>query len=108
MDEVLGQRPSTRPQVLITSIQDNTPGPSSAAGTQVWDLEEQEEDGQLEPRREKRKRNWESELLDLIREDMRLQRELEERRAEEARHRMDRLFGLLEKLVEKKCVRFCK
>ncbi|XP_063343205.1 uncharacterized protein LOC134636887 isoform X2 [Pelmatolapia mariae] len=108
MDEVLGQRPSTRPQVLITSIQDNTPGPSSAVGNQAWDLEEQEDDGQLEPRREKRKRNWESELLDLIREDMRLQRELEERRAEEARQRMDRLFGLLEKLVEKKCVKFCK
>ncbi|XP_039888508.1 uncharacterized protein LOC120734023 [Simochromis diagramma] len=108
MDEVLGQRPSTRPQVLITSIQDSTPGPSSAVGHQAWDQEEQEDDGQLEPRREKRKRNWESELLDLIREDMRLQRELEERRAEEARQRMDRLFGLLEKLVEKKCVKFCK
>ncbi|XP_019211474.1 uncharacterized protein LOC102079724 [Oreochromis niloticus] len=101
MDEVLGQRPSTKPPVLIASIHEDTPGPSSAVGNQVLDEEEQEDEGQVEQRGVKRKKDRD-EFLDLIREDMRLQREIEERRAQEARERMDRLFGLLEKLAEKK------
>ncbi|KAL4000855.1 claudin [Sarotherodon galilaeus] len=108
MDEVLGQRPSTRPPVLIASIQEDTPQPSSAVGNQVLDEEEQEDECQVEQRREKIKKDGDDALLDLIRDDMRLQREMEERRAEEAIERMDRLFGLLEKLVEKKRLNFCK
>ncbi|KAL3995809.1 sterol O-acyltransferase [Sarotherodon galilaeus] len=105
MDEVLGQRPSTKPPVLIASIHEDTPGPSSAVGNQVLDEEEQEDEGQVEQRGAKRKKDRD-EFLDLIREDMRLQREMEERRAQEAKDRMDRLFGLLEKLVEKKRIKF--
>lgn len=92
MDEVLGQRPSTRPPVIIASIQEDTPGLSSAVGNQVQDEERQEDEAQLEPRREKRKRDREDESLELIREDMRLK----ERRAE----RVDRLICLLEEVVE--------
>lgn len=95
MDEVSGQRPSTKPPVLIASIHEDTPGPSSAVGNQVLDEEEQEDEGQVEQRGAKRKKDRD-EVLDLIREDMRLQREMEERRAQEAKDRMDRLFGLLE------------
>ncbi|XP_025756493.1 uncharacterized protein LOC112843032 [Oreochromis niloticus] len=101
MDEVLGQRPSTKPPVLIASIHEDTPGPSSAVGNQVLDEEEQEDEGQVQQRGAKRKKDRDG-FLDLIREDMRLQREMEERRTQEAKDRMDRLFGLLEKLVEKK------
>ncbi|XP_019212080.2 uncharacterized protein LOC109200954 isoform X3 [Oreochromis niloticus] len=97
MDEVLGQRPSTRPPVLIASMQEDTPGPSTAVGTQEQDVERRENEAQLEARPEKRKRDREDEVLELIKKDMRLQREIEERRAE----RMDRIICLLEKVVEK-------
>lgn len=60
-------------------------------------MEQQEDETQLEARPEKRKRDREDEVLALIKEDMRLQREIEERRAEQ----MDRLICLLEKVVEK-------
>lgn len=70
MDEVLGQRPSTRPPVLIASIREETPGPSSAVGEPEKDnKEEAEDESQQEP--EKRKRKREDELLSLIREDSR-------------------------------------
>ncbi|KAL3996245.1 hypoxia-inducible factor prolyl 4-hydroxylase [Sarotherodon galilaeus] len=90
MDEVLGQRPSTRPPVLIASTQEDTPGPSTAAGTQGQDVERQEDEAQLEAQPKKRKRDREDEVMELIKEDMRLQRE-----------RMDRIITLLEKVVEK-------
>ncbi|KAK0145344.1 hypothetical protein N1851_015765 [Merluccius polli] len=76
MDEVLGQRHSTTPPVLIASVPKDTPGPS----TVVDDQEEAEEESQ--PRPERRKQRREDEL---IKEDMRLQREAEERRAQESR-----------------------
>lgn len=70
MDEVLGQRPSTRPPVLIASIREETPGPSSAVGEPEKDnKEEAEDESRQEP--EKRKRKREDELLSLIREDSR-------------------------------------
>ncbi|CAI5669853.1 unnamed protein product [Oreochromis niloticus] len=97
MDEVLGQRASTRPPVLIASIQGDTPGPSTAVGTQGQDVERQEDEAQLEAPPEKTKRDREDEVLELIKEDMRLQREIEDRRA----GRMDRIITLLEKVVEK-------
>ena len=46
------------------------------------------------------KRNRDDELLSLLKEDMQLQREAEERRAAESRERMDRLFSLLEKMAD--------
>ena len=59
MDEVLGQRHSTNPPVLIASIPENTPGPSTAS-TAVVDQEvedkDQEEERQRGPRSRKRKR----------------------------------------------------
>ncbi|CAL8237216.1 unnamed protein product [Boreogadus saida] len=43
---------------------------------------------------------WFVPMDELIKEDMRLQREAEERRAHESRERMDR-FSILERLVDK-------
>ncbi|XP_067308314.1 uncharacterized protein [Pseudorasbora parva] len=91
MDEVLGQRHSKTPPVLIASIPEDTPGPSSAA-------KDQDEE---EPARAKRKRDRDDELIELIMEDIKFERETEERRAQESRERMNRLFSLLERLVEK-------
>ncbi|CAI5675811.1 unnamed protein product [Oreochromis niloticus] len=98
MDEVLGQRPSTRPPVLISSIQEDTPGPSAAVGNPLPHQEGQEDEEPPEARVAKRRRDGEDELIALIKEDMAQQRQMEERRAE----RMDRLIGVLEKLVEQK------
>lgn len=57
MDEVLGQRPSTRPPVLIASIREETPGQSSAVGEPEKDnKEEAEDESQQEPEKRKRKR----------------------------------------------------
>ncbi|XP_034047074.1 uncharacterized protein LOC117528550 [Thalassophryne amazonica] len=97
MDEMLG--PFTTPPLKIITISDDTPETSTAMG----DQEENDEDYSPCCRLErKRKRNQEKvELLELIREDMKLQREIEERMAKESRERMDRLFSLLEKLIEK-------
>ena len=93
MDKVLGLRHSTNPPVLIASIPENTPGPSTAS-TAVVDQEvedkDQEEERQRGPR--SRKRDREEDMFQLIKEDMRLQREAEERRAQESRERMDRFF----------------
>ncbi|KAF3833324.1 hypothetical protein F7725_026989 [Dissostichus mawsoni] len=50
-----------------------------------------------------RKRKGRDELVDLIKEDMRYQREAEERRAQENRERMDRLFSILEKIGRHLC-----
>ena len=40
-------------------------------------------------------------LLDLLKEDLRFQREAEERRAQESRERMERLFSILERIADK-------
>ncbi|MEQ2241800.1 hypothetical protein ILYODFUR_029065, partial [Ilyodon furcidens] len=78
MDEVLGQRPSTTPPVLIASIPEDTPGPSGAVGNQM-----EKEDSEPAGRGQKRKRDRDEEM---IREDMRAQR-------------MDRLFSILERMI---------
>ncbi|CAL8361420.1 unnamed protein product [Boreogadus saida] len=44
---------------------------------------------------------WFVPMDELIKEDMRLQREAEERRAHESREIMDRFFSILERLVDK-------
>ncbi|KAL1276268.1 hypothetical protein QQF64_035891 [Cirrhinus molitorella] len=100
MDEVLGQRPSICPPVLIASIPMDTPGPSAAVSNQE-EREEEERERDRQPAAKKRRRDSDQELLDLIREDMRQQREAEERRAQESRERMDRLFFILERSVPK-------
>ncbi|KAL1250546.1 hypothetical protein QQF64_018342 [Cirrhinus molitorella] len=100
MDEVLGQRPSICPPVLIASIPMDTPGPSAAVSNQE-EREEEERERDRQPAAKKRRRDSDQELLDLIREDIRQQREAEERRAQESRERMDRLFSILERLVPK-------
>ncbi|CAL8258973.1 unnamed protein product [Boreogadus saida] len=102
MDEVLGQRHSTNPPVLIASIPENTPGPSTA----VVDQEVEDKEEERQPR--SRKRDREEDMFQLLKEDMRLQREAkerraqaEERRANESREKMDRFFSILERLVDK-------
>ncbi|CAI5657837.1 unnamed protein product [Oreochromis niloticus] len=102
MDEVMGQRPSIRPPVLISSLPEDTPGPSTAVGDQSEREEEtDEEGGQPATTERKRRRDRGDELLELIKEDMQYQREAEERREQERRDRMDRLFSILERLVPK-------
>ncbi|KAK0140088.1 hypothetical protein N1851_022974 [Merluccius polli] len=71
MDEALGQRPSIAPPVLIASIPEDTPGPS--AEEEEEELEELEE-SQTGPKRKRRRR--EDDLLSLMREDMKMQREV--------------------------------
>ncbi|CAL8255358.1 unnamed protein product [Boreogadus saida] len=56
MDEVLGQRHSTNPPVLIASIPENTPGPSTAVVDQEVEDKDQEEERQRGPRSRKRDR----------------------------------------------------
>ena len=70
----------------------------------MGDLEVEEEvaDADSQPRPSQgRKRKGKDELLELIKEDMRHQREAEERKAQEYRERMDQLFSILEKIVDK-------
>ncbi|CAL8301368.1 unnamed protein product [Gadus morhua 'NCC'] len=57
MDEVLGQRHSTNPPVLIASIPENTPGPSTAS-TAVVDQEVEDKDQEEERQRGPRSLNW--------------------------------------------------
>ncbi|XP_063339117.2 uncharacterized protein LOC134633961 [Pelmatolapia mariae] len=76
MDEVMGQMPSIKPLFLISSLPEDTPGPSTAVG----DQNDSDDEG-AQPPMTGRKRKRDDELLDLIREDMRQQREAEERRA---------------------------
>ncbi|KAA0712902.1 hypothetical protein E1301_Tti005059 [Triplophysa tibetana] len=93
MDEVLGQMHSSNPSAVIVSIPEDTPGPSSA-------VDEEKEKEPTTPEK-KRKRDKEDLLMEFVKEEIRYQREADERRAQESRERMNRLFGLLEKLAEK-------
>ncbi|KAJ8369253.1 hypothetical protein SKAU_G00092810 [Synaphobranchus kaupii] len=95
MDEVLGQRPSISPPVLIASIQEDSPGPSNTQG------QGQDEDQNQQAGSRKRKAGREDEWLQLIKEDIAFQRECEARRVADAKERDDRLFSLLEKIVNK-------
>lgn len=81
MDKVLGQRPSINPPSLIASIPEDTSGPGTAVGDQE---EEEEEEQESQPGSGKKKREKEYELIGLIKEDMRLQREAEDRRERES------------------------
>ncbi|KAJ8352207.1 hypothetical protein SKAU_G00236830 [Synaphobranchus kaupii] len=68
MDEVLGQRPSISPPVLIASIQEDSQGPSNTQG------QGQDEDQNQQAGSRKRKAGGEDEWLQLIREDIAFQR----------------------------------
>ncbi|CAI5691629.1 unnamed protein product [Oreochromis niloticus] len=78
MDEMIGQMPSIKPPVLISSLPEDSPGPSAAVGDQN---DSDDEAAQPPTTGRKRKGDGDDELLDLITEDMRQQREAEERRA---------------------------
>ncbi|CAL8314805.1 unnamed protein product [Boreogadus saida] len=101
--EKLGQfekeKHSITPPVLIASIPEDTPGPSTAIVDQ--EVEDEEEERQRGQRSRQRKRDRDEELLDLLKEDLRFQREAEERRAQESSERMERLFSILERIADK-------
>ncbi|KAG9276118.1 hypothetical protein AMEX_G8389 [Astyanax mexicanus] len=86
MDEALGNRPSVTPPLLIASSNEEEPGPSSVVAS---------------PLSEQRGRKRQGTLLDLLREDMEREREREERQERAEQERSDRLYNLLEKLVNK-------
>ncbi|KAI2644135.1 Aspartate--tRNA(Asp/Asn) ligase [Labeo rohita] len=101
MDEMLGQRPSISPPVLVASLPDEEPraGCSSVEITQDAEQEDRPVTGQsARPRKRKSKSDS---LLELLKEDMARQKEWEDRRDAEDRARSDRLFSLLEKLIDK-------
>ena len=77
MDEALGQRSSTVPPVLTASIPEDTPGPSGTAPEREEEEEDDDDGDDEEGSQPRRKRKREDELLNLIREDMELQREAE-------------------------------
>uniref|UniRef100_A0AAV2J2H4 Uncharacterized protein n=1 Tax=Knipowitschia caucasica TaxID=637954 RepID=A0AAV2J2H4_KNICA len=79
----------------------NVPGPSQAREQEPEQEEEEPEAEQQRGTGRKRKRG-ESELVKLYREDLRMQREEDERRAQERSANFDRLFCLLEKMIENK------
>ncbi|XP_053724754.1 uncharacterized protein LOC128760974 isoform X2 [Synchiropus splendidus] len=125
MDQALGQGSSLMPVCLIASIPEDTPGLRSvqpAEQAEAEGEEEEEEDGKeeaevkeeeeergsgssssrnsLAPRG--RKRRWEEDpFITLYREELKYQREMEERRAAEANRRAERFFDLMEKLIKK-------
>lgn len=107
MDEALGQSAAVSPPCLIASIQEEKPGPSTAQEVDEGRGEEEEEtvrDRSKERaghRGEKRRREREDPILQLLKEDIKYQREADERREAEARERANRFFLLLERLAEK-------
>ncbi|CAI5661150.1 unnamed protein product [Oreochromis niloticus] len=100
MDEVIGQMPSIRPPVLISSLPEDTPGPSAAVGDQS-----ESDGGQPPTTGRNRKSDRDDELLDLIRGDMRQQREAEERRA--GRGWTDCFHFLKDQFQNEFCIKIC-
>ena len=105
MDEVLGQRHSINPPVLLASVPDDvpdTPQPDTPGGSGSAGPSDSSGSGSSSGQSQKKKgRARDNELLELIKEDMQLQREAQERRAQESRERMDRLFSLLEPMADR-------
>ncbi|XP_019908757.1 uncharacterized protein LOC109616568 [Esox lucius] len=105
MDEALGQSAAVSPPCLIASIQEDKPGPSTAQ--EVEEGRDEEERATCSSREragnraEKRRRERVDPFLQLLKEDIKYQREADERREAEARERSNRFFSLLERLVEK-------
>ncbi|KAK9976431.1 hypothetical protein ABG768_021636 [Culter alburnus] len=98
MDEALGQSAAVSPPCLIASIQEEKPGPSTAQEVNEGRGEDEEEtvrDRSKEKeghRGEKRRREREDPILQLLKEDIKYQREADERREAEARERANRFF----------------
>lgn len=108
MDEALGQSAAVSPPCLIASIQEEKPGPSTAQEVDEGRGEDEEEERVRDSskeraghRGEKRRREREDPILQLLKEDIKYQREADERREAEARERSNRFFLLLERLAEK-------
>jgi len=107
MDEVLGQTAAVSPPCLIASIQVEKPGPSTAQEVDEGRDEDKDEERVRDSSKEraghkqKKRREREDSFLQLLYEDIKYQREADERREAEARERSNRFFLLLEKLVEK-------
>ncbi|XP_032371723.1 uncharacterized protein LOC116689321 [Etheostoma spectabile] len=105
MDEALGQSAAVSPPCLIASIQHDKTGPSTAQEVEEGSEEEEEERERSKDRAghrgEKRRKEREDPFLELLKEDIKYQREADERREAEARERSNRSFSLLEKLVNK-------
>lgn len=105
MDEALGQSAAVSPPCLIASIQEEKPGPSTAQEVDEGRAEEETVRDRSKERAghrgEKRRREQEDPILQLLKEDIKYQREADERREAEARERSNRLFLLLEMLAEK-------
>ncbi|XP_073716138.1 uncharacterized protein [Misgurnus anguillicaudatus] len=108
MDEALGKSAAVTPPCLIASIQEEQPGPSTAQQVEQGRDEDEEDEtvrnrskDRAGHREEKRRREREDPVLQLLKEDMKYQREADERREAEARERSERFFSLLERLAEK-------
>lgn len=97
MDEALGQSAAVSPPCLIASIQEEKPGPSTAQEVDEGRGEDEEtvRDRSKERaghRGEKRRREREDPILQLLKEDIKYQREADERRESEARGRSNCFF----------------
>ncbi|CAI5669669.1 unnamed protein product [Oreochromis niloticus] len=83
---------------LKRKYKEDRPGPSAAVGNPLPHQEGQEDEEPPEAWVAKKRRDGEDDLIALLKEDMAQQRQMEERRGE----RMDRLIGVVEKLVQQK------
>lgn len=112
MDEASGLSAAVSPPCPITPIQEDKPVPSAArASGKGKDEEKEEEEEERESDKERgqragqrgRRRRMEREdpFLTLLKEDIKYQREADERRAAETRERANRFSALLERLAEK-------
>ena len=104
MDEAIGQRPSITPPVVIASLGDEEAGPSCSSaqaepGPSTSGDAQQEGGG-----RRKRRRTADpvqDELLDLIRQDMREQREADQKRDQQNQENMNSLLQILGRIADK-------
>lgn len=92
MDEALGQRHSISPPVLISSIPEDEPGPSSEVASPTVERKE---------RKEKVRKRSQGDAFDLLREEMERERERDERREKAREERSKQLYALLDQLVKK-------
>lgn len=116
MDEASGLSAAVSPPCPITPIQEDKPVPSAARASGKGKDEEKEEEEEEEEResdkergqragqrgrRRRRRMEREDPFLTLLKEDIKYQREADERRAAETRERANRFSALLERLAEK-------
>ena len=95
MDEALGQSAAVLPPCLIASIQEDKPGPSTGQEVEEGRDEEEQEEEEIATssssreragnRGEKRRRERVDPFLQLLKDDIKYQREADESREAEAR-----------------------